>query len=251
MYGRMLKRPRHAMVIFSVMLLLFIGTVVWAIYFDTMQPNPGLTAHPISRTFTIANASAPGGKQAITLPAVAGLPVDQHLGNLEGKELRFGTSAGATFAPAMVDVTCGAVNAEHDSLNPIAGLSPFVGMWLNCIYGGKGVGMINLLLFLIIGIFLAGQMVGRTPEYLGKKIGGREMALAMIALLVHPFLILEPSGLFAATNWGIKAENSNLLLAIPNLTWRYWRRSLPQPMKPRKARVSSLPHRRLASAPEI
>ena len=63
-------------------------------------------------------------------------------------------------------------------------------MWLNCIYGGKGVGMINLLLFLIIGIFLAGQMVGRTPEYLGKKIGGREMKLAMIALLVHPFLIL-------------------------------------------------------------
>ena len=121
---------------------------------------------------TIASATAPGGKRVITLPAVAGLPVDQHLGNLEGKELRFGTSAGATFAAATVDVTCGAVNCEHDSLNPIAGLSPFVGMWLNCIYGGKGVGMINLLLFLIIGIFLAGQMVGRTPEYLGKKIGG-------------------------------------------------------------------------------
>src|ERR1700730_9397226 len=194
MYGRMLKRFRHAMVIFSVMLLLLVGTVVWAIYFDTMQPNPGLTAHPQSRTFTIASASAPGGKRVITLPAVAGLAVDQNLGNLEGKELRFGTSAAATFAAATVDVTCGAVNAEHDSLNPIAGLSPFVGMWLNCIYGGKGVGMINLLLFLIIGIFLAGQMVGRTPEYLGKKIGGREMKLAMIALLVHPILILGPSG---------------------------------------------------------
>ena len=103
-------------------------------------------------------------------------------------------------------MTCGAVNCEHDSLNPIAALSPLVGMWLNCIYGGKGVGMINLLLFLIIGIFLAGQMVGRTPEYLGRKIGGREMTLAMIALLVHPFLILEPSGLFAATDWGIKAR---------------------------------------------
>src|ERR1700678_1633456 len=208
MYGRMLNRFRHSVVIFSVMLLLFIGTVVWAIYFDTMQPNPGLTAHPQSRTFTIASASAPGGKREIVLPAVAGLPVDQHLGNLEGKELRFGTSAGATFAAATVDVTCGAVNAEHDSLNPIAALSPFVGMWLNCIYGGKGVGMINLLLFLIIGIFLAGQMVGRTPEYLGKKIGAREMKLAMIALLVHPILILGPSGLFAATNWGIKAESN-------------------------------------------
>ncbi len=208
MYGRMLKRLRHSIVIFSVMLLLFVGTVVWAIYFDTMKPNPGLTAHPQSRTFTIASASAPGGKRVITLPAVAGLPVDQHLGNLEGKELRFGTSAGATFAAATVDVTCGAVNAEHDSLNPIAGLSPFVGMWLNCIYGGKGVGMINLLLFLIIGIFLAGQMVGRTPEYLGKKIGAREMKLAMIALLIHPILILGPSGLFAATSWGMKATSN-------------------------------------------
>jgi K+-transporting ATPase ATPase A chain len=208
MYGRMLHRFRHSVVIFSVMLLLFVGTVVWAIYFDTMKPNPGLTAHPQVRNFTIANASAPGGKKVITLPAVAGLPVDQHLGNLEGKELRFGTSAGATFAATTVDVTCGAVNAEHDSLNPIAGLSPFVGMWLNCIYGGKGVGMINLLLFLIVGIFLAGQMVGRTPEYLGKKIGAREMKLAMIALLVHPILILGPSGLFAATSWGMKAVNN-------------------------------------------
>jgi potassium-transporting ATPase potassium-binding subunit len=221
MYGRMLKRLRHAFVIFSVMLLLFVGTVVWTIYFDTMQPNPGLTAHPQSRTFTIASASAPGGKRVITLPAVAGLPVGQHLGNLEGKELRFGTSAGATFAAATVDVTCGAVNAEHDSLNPIAGLSPFVGMWLNCIYGGKGVGMINLLLFLIIGVFLAGQMVGRTPEYLGKKIGGREMTLAMIALLVHPFLILEPSGLFAATNWGIKAENNPAAHGLSEIVYQF------------------------------
>jgi K+-transporting ATPase ATPase A chain len=208
MYGRMLHRFRHSVVIFSVMLLLFVGTVVWAIYFDTMQPNPGLTAHPIARNFTVASASAPGGKRLITLPAVAGLPVDQHLGNLEGKELRFGTSAGATFAAATVDVTCGAVNAEHDSLNPLAGLSPFVGMWLNCIYGGKGVGMINMLLFLIVGIFLAGQMVGRTPEYLGKKIGAREMKLAMIALLIHPILILGPSGLFAATSWGMKAASN-------------------------------------------
>jgi len=221
MYGRMLGRFRHAIVIFSVMLLLFIGTVVWAIYFDTMQPNPGLTAHPLSRSFTIASSSAPGGKRVITLPAVAGLPVDQHLGNLEGKELRFGTSAGATFAAATVDVTCGAVNCEHDSLNPIAGLSPFVGMWLNCIYGGKGVGMINLLLFLIVGIFLAGQMVGRTPEYLGKKIGGREMTLAMIALLIHPFLILEPSGLYAANNWGIKAENNPAAHGLSEIVYQF------------------------------
>jgi K+-transporting ATPase ATPase A chain len=169
MYGHMLNRKRHAWVIFSVMMFLMIGTVVWSIYFDTLKPNPGLIANPQSRTFEIADPSEPGGKRTVNLPAVAGLPVDQHLGNLEGKELRFGTSAGATFAALTVDVTDGAVNAEHDSLNPIAALSPMVGMWLNCIYGGKGVGMINLLLFLVIGIFVAGQMVGRTPEYLGKK----------------------------------------------------------------------------------
>jgi K+-transporting ATPase ATPase A chain len=208
MYGRMLRRQRHGVVIFSVMLVLLVGTVLWAIHFDTLKPNPGLSADPIARTFEIPSATAPGGKRVISLPAVAGLPVDQHLGNLEGKELRFGTSAGSTFAAATVDFTCGAVNCEHDSLNPVAAVAPFFGMWVNCIFGGKGVGMINFLLFLIIGIFVVGQMVGRTPEYLGKKIGAREVKLAMIALLIHPLVILGPSGLFAATNWGIKAESN-------------------------------------------
>lgn len=208
MYGRMLKRRRHSVVIFSVMMALMIGTIVWAVYFDTLKPNPGLTKHAGGQTYELASASAPGGKRQVTIPAVPGLPVDQHLGNLEGKELRFGTSAGATFSALTVDVTDGAVNCEHDSLNPIAALSPMVGMWLNCIFGGKGVGMINLLLFLVIGIFVAGQMVGRTPEYLGKKIGGREMKLAMIALLVHPIMILLPTGLFSATDWGTKAVNN-------------------------------------------
>jgi K+-transporting ATPase ATPase A chain len=208
-------------VIFSVMFVLMAGTIVWSIYYDTLKPNPGLTAHSTSRKFEIPSASAPGGKLPVTIPMVAGLPVDQHLGNLEGKELRFGTSAGATFAAVTVDVTCGAVNAEHDSLNPIAALSPMWGMWVNCIYGGKGVGMINLLLFLIIGIFLAGQMVGRTPEYLGKKIGAREMKLAVIALLVHPLMILGPTGLFAATDWGIKAENNPAAHGFSEIVYQF------------------------------
>ncbi|WP_428105395.1 potassium-transporting ATPase subunit KdpA [Candidatus Binatus sp.] len=203
MYGRMLHKLKHAWVIFSVMMGLMIGTVVWTVYFDTYKPNPGITAHPQERHFEIATAS---GKKPVVLPAVAGLPVDQHLGNLESKELRFGTSAGATFAAMTVDVTCGAVNCAHDSLNPMAAISPMAGMWVNCIYGGKGVGMINMLVFLIIGVFVAGQMVGRTPEYLGKKIGGREMKLAMIGLLIHPIMILWPTGIFAATSWGQKAE---------------------------------------------
>lgn len=208
MYGRMLRRFRHSLVIFSVMLVLMAGTVISSVYFDTLKPNPALTSHPVARTYEIPSATAPGGKTVVSMPAVPGLPVDQHLGNLEGKEMRFGVSAGATYAAVTTDVTCGAVNAEADSLNPLAALSPMVGMWLNCIFGGKGVGMINMLLYLIIGIFVAGMMVGRTPEYLGKKIEAREVKLAIIALLVHPFMILMPTGLFAATDWGLKAVSN-------------------------------------------
>lgn len=204
MYGRMLGQRRHSMVIFAVMLTFMIGTIVWTVYFDTLKPNPGLTQQS-QRNFEINNPSLPDGKIVVEVPAIASLPIDQHLGNLEGKEMRFGTSAGATFAALTTDVTCGAINTETDSLNPIAALSPMVGMWLNCFFGGKGVGMINMLLFIIIGIFLAGMMVGRTPEYLGKKIGSREVKLAIIALVVHPLMILVPTGLFAATAFGINA----------------------------------------------
>jgi K+-transporting ATPase ATPase A chain len=208
MYGRMLGKLRHSWVIFSVMMLLMVGTIVWSICYDTLQPNPGLTGRAVAEKYEIVDATAPGGKRELEVPTVVGLPVEQHMGNLEGKELRFGTSAGATFAAVTVDVTCGAVNCEHDSLNPVAALSPMVGMWLNCIFGGKGVGMINFLLYLILGIFIAGMMVGRTPEYLGKKIGRREVALALIAMLVHPIMILGPTGLFAGTSWGQKATSN-------------------------------------------
>ncbi len=205
MYGRMLRRVRHAVVIYGVMLTMMVALIGWTIRWDTLRPNPAFTGTPTARHYAL---NTPSGARAIEVPATPALPVDQHLGNLEGKELRFGTSAGAVFAAITTDVTCGAVNAEHDSLNPIASISPFIGMWLNCVFGGKGVGMINLMLFLIIGVFLAGQMVGRSPEYLGRKVGAREMKLAVIALLVHPLLILGPSGLFAATDWGVKAESN-------------------------------------------
>ena len=220
MYGRMLGRIRHSVVIYSVMLAMMAGLIAWVIVTDTMRPNPGLTAHA-GATYQIANPSAPNGKLDVVSPAVAALPVDQHLGNLEGKELRFGTSAGAAFAAITTDVTCGAINAEMDSLNPLSGLSPMIGMWLNCVFGGKGVGMINLLLFLIVGVFLAGQMVGRTPEYLGRKVGAREMKLAMIALLVHPILILGPSGLFAATGWGTAAESNPGAHGFSQIVYQY------------------------------
>ena len=199
MFGRMLRQMRHAAVIYGVMLTLFVCMIGWAVHFDTQRPNPALTAH----------AERSKDKDGIDVAALPALPVDQtDMGNLEGKELRFGTSAGATFSAVTTAVTCGSVNCMHDSLNPLAGLTPFTGMWLNCVFGGKGVGLINLLIYLIVGVFLAGLMVGRTPEYLGKKVEAREMKLAMLALLIHPILILGPTGLFAAMNWGTEATSN-------------------------------------------
>ncbi len=121
MFGRMLNRFRHSLVVFCVMMVMMAGTIVWSIYFDTLKPNPGLTGQSVEQKFEVPNAASPGGKLTMNLPAVPSLPVEQHLGNLEGKEMRFGTSAGATFDALTTDVTCGAVNAEEDSLNPMAG----------------------------------------------------------------------------------------------------------------------------------
>jgi K+-transporting ATPase ATPase A chain len=204
-FGKMLHQPRQAVVIYAVMLVLLVVLIGWAVYWDALQPNPALLEQPWHRIEVRDAAGNPVTKSVDGLPA---LPVDQDLGNLEGKELRFGTSAGATCAAVTTAVSCGSVNCMHDSLNPLAGLTTLVGMWVNCAFGGKGIGLINLLLFLMVGLFLTGLMVGRTPEYLGKKLEVREMKLAMIALLSHPLLILLPTGLFAALDWGRGAESN-------------------------------------------
>src|SRR5205814_8702299 len=172
------RETRQAAVIFVVSLLLLGTFVGWAVYHDTARPNPALTAQPERRI------PVPGADDRV-IPPLGELPVDQtDLGNLEGKELRFGPSAGATWAASTTVTSNGSVNCVHDSLNPLAGLTPLTGMWLNCIWGGVGVGLINLLIYLVVGVFLAGLMVGRTPEYLGKKVEAREMKLAMLALLI-------------------------------------------------------------------
>src|SRR5262249_30993925 len=149
---------RHAALIYGVMLFVFLGMIGWAVSWDTAHPNPALTARAGAR-HEIPDPSRPGKTKTIEVPAVVGLPVDQKLGNLEGKELRFGTSAGATYAAVTTAVTCGSVNCMHDSLNPLAGLTPMTGMWLNCVFGGKGVGLVNMLVYLIVGVFLSGLMV--------------------------------------------------------------------------------------------
>jgi len=172
--------------------------------------RPALKNHD-GQAYAVEATSGDGRSvtKPIAAPALTGLPVDQAgLGNLEGKELRFGRGAAGTYVAVTTAVSCGSVNCAHDSLNPLDGLVPLIGMWLNCVFGGKGVGLLNLLVFLIVTVFLTGLMVGRTPEYLGKKVEAREMKLAMLALLIHPLLILPPSALFAGAGWAIASANN-------------------------------------------
>ena len=216
MFGRMLNQMRHAGVIYGVMMVMFVGMIAWAVQTDTATGNPALAARPAltdakGQPYTIDARDADGNAVSKPVPAadLPELPVDQTgLGNLEGKELRFGPSGGATFSAVTTAVTCGSVNCMHDSLNPLTGITPMTGMWLNCVFGGKGVGLVNMLVYLIVGVFLSGLMVGRTPEYLGKKVEAREMKLAMLALLIHPIMVLGPTGLFAALDWGTAATNN-------------------------------------------
>jgi K+-transporting ATPase ATPase A chain len=110
---------------------------------------------------------------------------------LEGKETRFGVAASALFATVTTDASCGAVNSMHDSFTPLGGLVPLVNIQLGeVIFGGVGAGIYGMLVFVVLTVFIAGLMVGRTPEYLGKKIEAREMKLAMLYVLVFPLLIL-------------------------------------------------------------
>lgn len=178
MFGRLSKRMPHANVVFVVMLLMFILLVGYANYCE-LQPAIALKDLPV---------------------------VSQS--NLEGKELRFGMSAGPTWAVATTATSNGSVNAMHDSLNPLTGLAPMVGMWLNVIFGGVGVGMLNMYLFIILAVFLAGMMVGRTPEYLARKIEAHEMKVALLTILAHPLFILGGIALFAASSWGRETINN-------------------------------------------
>jgi K+-transporting ATPase ATPase A chain len=140
--------------------------------------------------------------------AFADLPIEQNVGNLEGKEMRFGTASGPTWAVLTTSTSNGSVGAMHDSLNPMAGMMPMIGMWLNATYGGVGVGMINMFLYIIVAVFIAGMMVGRTPEYLGRRVEAFEVKLAAFALLAHALFILGGTAIFAVTPWGAATLNN-------------------------------------------
>lgn len=179
MFGRIIGRMRHAGVIFAVMLAFLAVKIAGAVYFEAAPTH-----------------------------AFANLPIEQNVGNLEGKELRFGATGGPLWSVLTTSTSNGSVGAMHDSLNPMTGMMPMVGMWLNATFGGVGVGMINMFLYIVVGVFIAGMMIGRTPEYLGWRVEAREVKLALFALLAHGLFILGGTAVFAATPWGADTLNN-------------------------------------------
>ncbi|MDM8238576.1 potassium-transporting ATPase subunit KdpA [Pseudoflavonifractor phocaeensis] len=135
-------------------------------------------------------------------PLLARIGLDQSMGSMEGKEVRFGVAQSALFTTVTTSFTTGTVNNMHDTLTPLGGMVPLLHMMLNVVFGGKGVGLMNMILYAILAVFICGLMVGRTPEYLGKKIEGREMKLTALCIIIHPFLTLVFSALAVATQAG-------------------------------------------------
>ena len=131
-------------------------------------------------------------------PALQEIGVSQSMGSMEGKEVRFGIAQSAMFTTTTTSFTTGTVNNMHDTLTPLGGMIPLLHMMLNVVFGGKGVGLMNMIMYAILAVFICGLMIGRTPEYLGKKIEGREMKLTALCIIIHPFLILSFSALAIA-----------------------------------------------------
>jgi K+-transporting ATPase ATPase A chain len=168
LFGRMVGDQRQGWAIFAVMGILFLVGLV-SLYAIETQGNPAFTALHVDQ--------APSALQAG--------------GNMEGKEVRFGMAGSALFTTITTDASCGAVNSMHDSLLPLAGLVPMANMMFGCIFfGGVGAGLYGMLLFVIVSMFVAGLMVGRTPEYLGKKLEAKEVKMAMLAILILSMSVL-------------------------------------------------------------
>ncbi len=143
-------------------------------------------------------------------PLLSELGLSQSMGSMEGKEVRFGAAQSSLFTAVTASFTTGTVNNMHDTLTPLGGMVPLLHMMLNVVFGGKGVGLMNMIMYAILAVFICGLMIGRTPEYLGKKVEGREMKLVALCIIIHPLLILSftalavtvPAGLAGITNPG-------------------------------------------------
>ncbi len=131
-------------------------------------------------------------------PAITAMGIDNSLGAMEGKEIRLGAPASGFWSIVTTVISTGSVNSMHDSTMPLSGMNELLAMMINSFYGGVGVGILNFFIFIVLAVFISGLMVGRTPEFLGKKVEAREMKIAMIIALLHPFLILVGTALAAA-----------------------------------------------------
>jgi K+-transporting ATPase ATPase A chain len=176
--GRMTQSPQHGWAVWGAMVFLFLAGVSVA-YWAEARGNPLFAG-----TDQTAGAMCPGG-------------------NMEGKEARFGIVNSALFATVTTDASCGAVNAMHDSFTPLGGLVPLVNIMLGeVVFGGVGAGLYGILIFVVLAVFIAGLMVGRTPEYLGKKIQAFDVQMAMLAVLVSPLTILALTGISSVSSSG-------------------------------------------------
>ncbi|MFA4869110.1 MAG: potassium-transporting ATPase subunit KdpA [Pedobacter sp.] len=184
-FGYFIRRKKMAWVIFGIMtlgmMLLLVPTVI----------------------------SETGGS-----PAIAKMGISQETGAMEGKEVRFGPTATAYWSTVTTIISTGSVNSMHDSSMPLTGMLQLIAMMMNCFYGGCGVGILNYFIFIIIAVFISGLMVGRTPEFLGHKVEAREVKIASIIALLHPFIILVGTALAAYTvtyfpdaDWAVKPAN--------------------------------------------
>ena len=179
-YGRMARNQKQGWTIFAAMALMFFMGIAVAYYYETT-----------------GNA------------ALRGFSVDQTSGNWEGKEVRFGIVNSALWATVTTNTSCGAVNAMHDSFTPLGGLVPLANIQLGeLVFGGVGAGLYAMLIFVLLSVFIAGLMVGRTPEYLGKKIESREVKLSMLYVLIFPLIILYFSGWSAVAPYALSSLNN-------------------------------------------
>jgi len=179
-YGRMARDQKQGWVLFAAMTLIFV-VGVWVAYSSEAQGNP----------------------------LMRGMAVDQGAGNWEGKEMRFGIANSALFATVTTATSCGAVNSMHDSFTALGGLVPLANIQLGeLVFGGVGAGLYAMLIYVILSVFIAGLMVGRTPEYLGKKIESREIKLSMLYVLIFPLLILYYAGWSLVAPYGVSSLNN-------------------------------------------
>ncbi|WP_055665798.1 potassium-transporting ATPase subunit KdpA [Desnuesiella massiliensis] len=154
-------------------------------------------------------------------PALANIGLSQSMGNMEGKEIRFGIAQSSLFTTVTTAFTTGSVNNMHDSLTPLGGLVPLWNMMLNVVFGGKGVGFMGMMMYAIITVFICGLMVGRTPEFLGKKIEGKEIKLVALAILIHPILILIPSAIAVVTKSGLAGITNSGFHGLTQVVYEY------------------------------